>query len=325
MYNKVVEKMVFEIKNNKMDFYNEIIKLKKEKNCVILAHFYQTADIQNIADYIGDSLQLSQVAATTDADIILFCGVNFMGETAKILSPNKKILLPEPEAGCSLADSCSAVDLKKFLKNYPQHTVVSYVNTSVGVKALTDICCTSSNAIKIIESLPKDEKIVFVPDRNLGSYIKSVTCRDDIVVWDGACHVHEEFSVERIIELKKKYPDAKVLAHPECKKTVLILADKIGSTAALLEFSKTSENREFIVATESGILHQMQLASPGKTFIPAPPIDSTCGCNDCIFMKMITLEKIYKTLKNEEPEIIIDSELIKKAKKSILRMLELSK
>ncbi|MDR3226850.1 MAG: quinolinate synthase NadA, partial [Prevotellaceae bacterium] len=207
----------------------------------------------------------------------------------------------------------------------PAHTVVSYVNTSVGVKALTDICCTSSNAVKIIESLPKDEKIVFLPDRNLGAYIKSITKRDDMVVWDGACHVHEEFSVEKIIELKKKYPAAKVLAHPECKKTVLILADKIGSTAALLEFSKNDDCNQFIVATESGILHQMQMSSPQKTFIPAPPIDSTCGCNDCRYMKMITIEKIYNTLKNEEPEIIIEKELIEKAKKSILRMLEMSK
>ncbi|MDR2651606.1 MAG: quinolinate synthase NadA [Prevotellaceae bacterium] len=311
--------------NKKMDFSKEIYRLKKEKNCVILSHFYQTADIQNIADFVGDSLQLSQLAAETKADIILFCGVNFMAETAKILSPEKKVLLPEPEAGCSLADSCNVEDLKMFLKNYPDYTVVSYVNTSVGVKALTDICCTSSNAVKIIESLPKDEKIVFLPDRNLGSYIKSITKRDDIIVWDGACHVHEEFSVEKIIELKKKYPDAKVLAHPECKKTVLILADKIGSTAALLEFSKKDECKQFIVATESGILHQMQISSPQKTFIPAPPIDSTCGCNDCKYMKMITLEKVYNTLKKETPEVIIDIELIEKAKKSILRMLEMSK
>ena len=312
-------------KIKEMDFSEEIKKLKEEKNCVILAHFYQTADIQNIADFVGDSLQLSQEAVKTDADIILFCGVNFMAETAKILSPHKKVLLPEPEAGCSLADSCNAENLKEFLLDYPDYTVVSYVNTSVGVKALTDICCTSSNAVKIIENLPKNEKIVFLPDRNLGAYIKSVTGRDDIVVWNGACHVHEEFSVERIIELKKEYPDAKVLAHPECKKTVLILADKIGSTADLLKFSRESDSKEFIVATESGILHQMQLASPEKTFIPAPPIDSTCGCNDCKFMKMITLEKIYNTLKNETPEVIIDLELIEKAKKSIVRMLELTK
>jgi quinolinate synthase len=308
-----------------MDFSKEIHKLKKEKNCVILSHFYQTADIQNIADFVGDSLQLSQIAAETEAEIILFCGVNFMAETAKILSPDKKVLLPEPEAGCSLADSCNVDDLQKFLKNYPNHTVVSYVNTSVGVKALTDICCTSSNAVKIIESLPADEKIVFLPDRNLGSYIRSITKRNDMVVWDGACHVHEEFSVEKIIELKEKYPDAKVLAHPECKKTVLILADMIGSTAALLEFSKKDKCEQFIVATESGILHQMQTSSPQKVFIPAPPIDSTCGCNDCKYMKMITMEKIYNTLKYEKPEILIDTELIKKAKKSIFRMLKMSK
>ena len=308
----------------KMDLSKEIVRIKKDKNCVILAHFYQTADIQDIADFVGDSLQLSQIAAETDADIILFCGVNFMAETAKILSPHKKVLLPEPKAGCSLADSCNAKDLKEFLKNYPEHTVVSYVNTSVEVKALTDICCTSSNAVKIIKHLPKEEKIVFVPDRNLGSYIKSITDRDDMIVWDGACHVHEEFSVERIMELKKEYPDAQVLAHPECKKTVLILADKIGSTSALLEFSKNSDCNEFIVATESGILHQMQILSPEKTFIPAPPVDSTCGCNDCKFMKMITIEKVYNTLINETPEIIIDSDLILKAQKSIIRMLEFS-
>jgi quinolinate synthase len=308
-----------------MDFSKEISKLKKEKNCLILAHFYQTADIQDIADFVGDSLQLSQTAAETQADIILFCGVNFMAETAKILSPDKKVLLPEPAAGCSLADSCNVNDLKEFLKNYSDYTVVSYVNTSVGVKALTDICCTSSNAVKIIENLPENEKIVFLPDRNLGSYIKSVTKRNNMIVWDGACHVHEEFSVEKIIELKKEYPNAKILAHPECKKTVLILADKIGSTAALLEFSKKNDCKQFIVATESGILHQMQIASPEKTFIPAPPVDSTCGCNDCRYMKMVTLEKIYNTLKNESPEVIIDFELIEKAKKSILRMLEMSK
>ncbi|MDR2065973.1 MAG: quinolinate synthase NadA [Prevotellaceae bacterium] len=308
-----------------MDFSKEISKLKKEKNCVILAHFYQTADIQDIADFIGDSLQLSQTAAETAADIILFCGVNFMAETAKILSPCKKVLLPEPAAGCSLADSCKVNDLKEFLKDYPNHTVVSYVNTSVEVKAMTDICCTSGNAVKIIENLPENEKIVFLPDRNLGSYIKSITKRDDMIVWDGACHVHEEFSVEKIIELKNKYPGAKVLAHPECKKAVLILADKTGSTSALLEFSKKDDCKQFIVATESGILHQMQLASPQKTFIPAPPVDSTCGCNDCKYMKMLTLEKVYNTLKNESPEVVIDVELIEKAKKSILRMLEMSK
>jgi len=307
-----------------MNFSEEINKLKKEKNCVILAHYYQTSDIQDIADFIGDSLQLSQKAAETDADIILFCGVNFMAETAKILSSKKKVLLPEPEAGCSLADSCKAEDFNNFLKNYPDYTVISYVNTSVGVKALTDICCTSSNAVQIVESLPKDEKIVFAPDRNLGGYIKSLTERQNMIIWDGACHVHEEFSVEKIIELKKQYPNAKVLVHPECKKTVLILADKIGSTAALLEFSKKDESKEYIVATESGILYQMQLASPEKTFIPAPPIDSTCGCNDCKYMKMVTLEKIYNCLKNESPEVLIEENLRKKAEKSIIRMLEIS-
>lgn len=307
-----------------LDLVRKIEQLKKEKNAVILGHYYQRDEIQDIADFIGDSLQLSQVAAKVDADIIVFAGVHFMAETAKILSPNKKVLIPDPNAGCSLADSCKAEDFEKFIKLHPGHTVISYVNTTAEVKALTDICCTSSNAVQIVNSLPKDEKIIFGPDRNLGSYIKNITGRENMVIWDGACHVHEEFSVEKIVELKKKHPDAKVLAHPECKKVVLVLADFIGSTSALLKYSKNDSANTYIVATESGILHQMQKENPTKTFIPAPPIDSTCGCNDCIYMKMITLEKIYQSLLTEQPEVILDEELRKKAEKSIIRMLEIS-
>lgn len=311
-------------KLNKTDLVQKIEQLKKEKNAVILGHFYQRSEIQDIADFIGDSLQLSQEAAKTNADIIVFAGVHFMAETAKILSPGKKVLIPDPEAGCSLADSCKAEDLEKFIKQHPGHTVISYVNTTAEVKALTDICCTSSNAVQIVNSLPKDEKIIFAPDRNLGNYIKSITGRENMVIWDGACHVHEEFSVEKIVELKKQYPKAKVLAHPECKKVVLLLADFIGSTSALLNFSKKDDADTYIVVTESGILHQMQKDNPLKTFIPAPPMDSTCGCNDCIYMKMITLEKIYQSLLTEQPEVILDEELRKKAEKSIIRMLEIS-
>ena len=312
-------------KLSKTEFVRKIEQLKKEKNAVILGHFYQRSEIQDIADFIGDSLQLSQEAAKTKADIIVFAGVHFMAETAKILSPDKKVLIPDPSAGCSLADSCKAEDFEKFIKEHPGHTVISYVNTTAEVKALTDICCTSSNAVQIVNSLPKNEKIIFAPDRNLGNYIKGITGRENMVIWDGACHVHEEFSVERIVELKKQHPKAKVLAHPECKKVVLLLADFIGSTSALLNFSKKDEADTYIVVTESGILHQMQKDNPSKTFIPAPPMDSTCGCNDCIYMKMITLEKIYQSLLTEQPEVVLDEELRKKAEKSIIRMLEISK
>ncbi len=307
-----------------LNLVQEIERLKKEKNAVILGHFYQRSEIQEIADFIGDSLQLSQEAAKTDADIVVFAGVHFMAETAKILSPNKKVLIPDPKAGCSLADSCKADDFEKFIKEHPQHTVISYVNTTAEVKALTDICCTSSNAIQIVNSLPKDEKIIFAPDRNLGSYIKSITGRENMVIWDGACHVHEEFSVEKLVELKKQYPKAKVLAHPECKKVVLLLADFVGSTSALLNFSKKDDADTYIVVTESGILYQMQKDNPLKSFIPAPPMDSTCGCNDCMYMKMITLEKIYNSLLTEQPEVVIDEKLRRKAEKSIIRMLEIS-
>jgi quinolinate synthase len=305
------------------DFKTEIAKLKKEKNAILLAHYYQTGDIQDIADFTGDSLQLSQKAADNNADIILFAGVHFMAETAKILSPDKKVLVPDLKAGCSLADSIKAEDFIKFKEEYLGHIVISYVNTTAEIKALSDVICTSSNAVKIVESFPKDQKIIFTPDRNLGNYINSKTGRN-MVVWDGACHVHEQFSVEGIIKLKKENPDAKIISHPECQKPVLLISDYIGSTAALLDFSVKDLNQKYIVATESGILHQMQKFSPNKVFIPAPPIDSTCGCNDCNFMKLNTLKKIYIALKYEKPEITIPKEIIEKAVKPILRMLEIS-
>jgi quinolinate synthase len=306
-----------------LDLVAEINKLKKEKDAVILAHYYQQGDIQDIADHIGDSLALARVAATLKEKIIVLCGVHFMGETAKILCPDKKVLVPDLNAGCSLADSCEASAFAKFINEHPGHTVISYVNTSAAVKALTDVVVTSSNAKQIVESFPKDEKIIFGPDRNLGNYINSTTGRE-MVLWDGACHVHERFSVEKIVELKKQYPNAKVLAHPECKKTLLILADKVGSTAALLDYAVNSDNDEFIVATESGIIHQMKKACPGKTFIAAPPNDSTCGCNDCSYMKLNTLEKVYNALKFEAPEIQVDAAIIDRARRPIDRMLELS-
>lgn len=302
---------------------DEINKLRKEKNAVILAHYYQEPEIQDIADIVGDSLQLSQQAANTKADIILFAGVHFMAETAKILSPEKKVLIPDLNAGCSLADSCDPEEFKKFIDQYPDHTVVSYVNTTAEIKALTDIACTSSNAFQIIDSLPEDEKIIFAPDKNLGNYIKNKTGRD-MIIWQGACHVHEEFSLERIVELKKENPDAKIIAHPECEKQILLVADHIGSTNSLLNFTIEDDNKKYIVATESGILHQMRKANPQKTFIPAPPKDSTCACSDCNFMKLITLKKLYNTLKYELPEVIVPDEISKKAIVSIRRMLEIS-
>lgn len=300
-----------------------ITRLKKEKKAVILAHYYQQGPIQDIADHIGDSLALARYAATLDdARIVVLCGVHFMGETAKLLCPDKKVLVPDADAGCSLADSCPADDFKKFIEEHPGHTVISYVNTSVGVKALTDILVTSGNALKIVNSLPEDEKIIFGPDRNLGNYINSVTGRK-MLLWDGACHVHEKFSVDKIIELKKQHPGAKVLVHPECKRPVVLLADKVGSTAALLEYAKNSDAGEFIVATESGILHQMRKDCPEKTFIPAPPDDATtCGCNDCSFMKLNTLEKLYCCLRDETPEITVDPALAEAALRPIERMLE---
>ena len=310
-----------------IDFVKEIERLKKEKNAVIMAHYYQTGDIQDIADYIGDSLALAQMARKNDADIIVLCGVHFMGETAKILCPDKKVLVPDATAGCSLADSCPADEFEKFIKAHPGHKVISYVNTTAEVKALTDVVVTSSNAKQIVESFPEDEKIIFGPDHNLGNYINSLTGRK-MVLWNGACHVHGKFSVEGIIALKREHPNAKVLAHPECPAVVVALADKVGSTAALLKYSLSSDDKEFIVATESGIIHEMQKKAPEKVFIPAPPEVSEgkvgCGCNDCNFMKQNTIEKVYLALRDEQPEIIIDKELSEKAVKSIDRMLEIS-
>ena len=300
-----------------------IKELQSAKNAVIMAHYYQESEIQDIADFVGDSLALAQKAVETPADIIVLAGVNFMAETAKILNPSKKVLLPDPEAGCSLADSCPADQFEAFVKAHPGYTIIIYVNTTAAVKALSDIACTSSNAVQIVESLPENEKIIFGPDRNLGNYIKSLTHRN-MLVWDGACHVHEEFSLEKMLELKKAHPDAKILAHPECPKPILIVADHIGSTAELLRFSKTDTARAYIVATESGILHRMQKESPQKLFIPAPPKDSTCACNDCRYMKMVTLQKIYDCLRDESNEVILNEELRLKAEKPIRRMLEIS-
>lgn len=303
---------------------SKIAELKKSKNAVILAHYYTRPEVQEVADFVGDSLALSERAAQTDADIILFAGVYFMAETAKVLSPDKKVLIPDLAAGCSLADSCPAVDFAAFRERYPDHKVVSYVNTSVDVKALTDICCTSSNAVRIIESLPKEQKIIFAPDRNLGDYIKRVTGRDDIVLWDGACHVHEKFSLEKILDLKRAHPEAKVLAHPECKKMILMAADFVGSTSAIINFVESDGGKEYIIVTESGILHEMRQKYPEVNFIPAPPLDSTCGCNDCEYMKLVTLEKIYTSLRDETPEVVIDEDIRSRAEKSIRTMLELS-
>ena len=283
-----------------IDLKAAINELKKEKNAVILGHYYQKGEIQDIADYIGDSLALAQIAAKTDADILVMCGVHFMGETAKVLCPDKKVLVPDLNAGCSLADSCPADKFAEFVKAHPGYTVISYVNTTAAVKAVTDVVVTSTNAKQIVESFPKDEKIIFGPDRNLGNYINSITGRE-MLLWDGACHVHEQFSVEKIVELKAQYPDAVVLAHPECKSVVLKLADMVGSTAALLKYAVNSDKQRFIVATEAGILHEMQKKCPQKTFIPAPPNDSTCGCNECNFMRLNTLEKLYNCLKYEFP------------------------
>lgn len=306
-----------------LNLFDEINILKKEKNAVILAHYYQDADIQDIADYIGDSLGLSQEAANTNADIIVFAGVHFMAETAKILSPNKKVLLPDLKAGCSLADSCQPNDFQLFKNKYPDHLVISYVNCSAEIKALTDIVCTSSNVVQIVNSLPLDQKIIFAPDKNLGAYVNKVTGRN-MLLWNGACMVHEIFSLEKITKLKLRNPEALILAHPECEESILNIADFIGSTTALLNYSIKSNNQSFIVATESGILHQMQLSSPNKTFIPAPP-NANCACNDCPHMKLNTLEKIYNCMKYESPEIILPDELIQKAKHPISEMLRLSK
>ena len=309
--------------HSQKQYISEIKRLKIAKNAIILAHYYQTGNIQDIADFVGDSLALAQKAASNSADIIVFAGVKFMAETAKILSPEKKVLLPDMNAGCSLADSCKADDFKKFLNDNPGRTVVSYVNTTAEIKALSDIICTSSNAVQIVESLPPGEKLIFAPDRNLGNYVINKTGRD-MVIWNGTCHVHEEFSLEAILKLKKENPDAKIIVHPECELPVRMVADYIGSTSALLNFTRNDTGKIYIVATEVGIIHQMKKEKPGKKYIPAPPRDSTCGCSECSFMKLITIEKIYNCLLNEKPEILIDKNLLLRAQKPIQRMLDIS-
>lgn len=305
-----------------LDLFHEIERLKKEKNAILLAHYYQEPDIQDVADYIGDSLGLAQKAQNTDADIIVFAGVHFMAETAKILNPNKKVLLPDLNAGCSLADSAPADLFRKFKEKHPDHIVISYINCTADIKALSDIIVTSSNAEKIVESVPPDQKIIFAPDKNLGAYLVKKTGRD-MVLWNGACMVHEIFSLEKITKLKTRHPNAKFIAHPECEEAVLRLADYIGSTTGLLKYTQQNDATEFIVATETGILHQMQKASPNKTFIPAPP-NNSCACNDCPHMKLNTLEKLYLCMEYETPEIQMEEELRKAARKPIDRMLEIS-
>ncbi len=308
--------------NVSIDLFSEIEKLKKEKNAVILAHYYQEPDIQDVADFIGDSLGLSQQAAKTKADIIVFAGVHFMAETAKILSQQKKVLLPDLKAGCSLADACPADKFSEFKKKYPEHIVITYVNCSAEIKALSDIICTSTNAQKIVESLPKEQKIIFAPDKNLGKFIEKQTGRK-MILWDGSCMVHEIFSLKKIIQLKEQHPNAKFIAHPECEEPVLKIADYIGSTTGLLNYTKKDSAKEFIVATETGIIYQMQKSSPEKTFIPAPP-NNSCACNDCPHMKLNKLEKLYTCLKYETPEIVMEKSLIERAEKPIRRMLEIS-
>jgi len=309
----------------KQKLIEEIVRLKKEKNAVIMAHYYQTADIQDIADVVGDSLALAQWAAKTDADVIVLCGVHFMGETAKILSPQKKVFIPDAEAGCSLADSCPADKFEEFVKAHPDHTVISYVNTTAAVKALTDVVVTSTNAKKIVDQFPQDAKLIFGPDKNLGNYINSVTGRN-MLLWDGACHVHEQFSLEKLIDLKRENPDAEIVAHPECKSVILKMADYVGSTQGLLNYVTNSDKKKFLIVTESGILHQMTKANPDKIFIPVPPEfeGKTCMCNECKYMRMNTMEKLYACLRDEKPEILIEEDLRLKAVKPILRMLEMS-
>jgi quinolinate synthase len=298
--------------------------IKQAKNAVILGHYYISAELQDISDFLGDSLALAQQAEATTADIILFVGVHFMAETAKILNPGKKVIIPDMKAGCSLADSTSGPDFERFAKMHSDHVVISYINCSAEVKALSDVIVTSSNARKIVESFPPDQKIIFAPDKNLGNYLNAVTGRN-MLLWDGACMVHEKYSLEKIINLQNEHSDAELIAHPECERPILMVSNYIGSTTALLNYVSVSKSETFIVATESGIIHQMQLKCPGKTFLPAPSIDSTCGCNDCSFMKLNTLKKLYLALKYEQPEIILDDNLMNKARKPIQRMLELSK
>ena len=306
-----------------LDLFAEIARLKKEKNAIILAHYYQDADIQDVADFIGDSLGLSQQAEKTNASIIAFAGVHFMAETAKILNPNKKVVLPDLRAGCSLADACQPQEFAAFKAKYPDHLVISYINCSAEIKAMSDIICTSSNAAIIVKSLPLTQKIIFAPDKNLGRYVIRQTGRD-MVLWDGACMVHEIFSLEKIMRLKSTHPNAKLIAHPECEQPVLDVADYIGSTTGLLNYTKKNTDKEFIVATEAGILHQMIKASPGKTFIPAPP-NNSCACNDCPHMKLNTLEKLYLCLNYELPELTLPEDIRIRALKPIKRMLEISK
>lgn len=320
----ILEKGFLDIEiDARLDLFAEIERLKKEKNAVILAHYYQEPDIQDVADYIGDSLGLAQQASKTDADIIVFAGVHFMAETAKILNPTKKVLLPDLKAGCSLADSAPAPLFRAFKEKYPGHLVVSYINCSAEMKALSDIICTSGNAEKIIESIPADQPIIFAPDKNLGAYLNKKTGRK-MVLWNGACMVHEIFSLEKITKLKIRHPKAKLIAHPECEEAVLAIADYIGSTTQLLKYSQTDSCQEYIVATETGILHQMQQNSPNKTFIPAPP-NNSCACNDCPHMKLNTLEKLYICMQYETPELIMDETLRLQAKKSMDRMMDISR
>lgn len=307
-----------------IDLRSEILRLKQERGAVIMAHYYQRPEIQQLADHIGDSLALAQLAAKTDAPVIVLCGVHFMGETAKILCPDKTVIVPDLSAGCSLADSCPADEFEAYVKAHPGHTVVSYVNTSAAVKALTDVVVTSSNAKQIIESLPEDEPIIFGPDRNLGNYINSITGRK-MLLWDGACHVHEQFSVQKLMDLRKDHPEAKVLVHPECPKPIRIVADKVGSTQALLNYAVDNEAQEFIVCTESGILFEMQRRCPNKTFIPAPPDDGKCACNECNYMKLITLEKLYNSLRYMQPTIEVDPVIAQRAVRPIERMLDISR
>ena len=321
---KLIERGFLDIEvDPSMDIFAEIERLKKEKNAIILAHYYQEPDIQDIADYIGDSLGLAQMAEKTDADMIVFAGVHFMAETAKILNPGKKVLLSDLNAGCSLSDSCPPSLFKLFKEKHPDHIVISYINCSAGIKALSDIICTSSNAKTIVDSLPKEQKIIFAPDKNLGAYINKTTGRN-MVLWNGACMVHEIFSLEKITRLKERHPEAKLIAHPECEEPVLRIADFIGSTTQLLKYTQESDSKSFIVATEAGILHQMMQKSPDKIFIAAPP-DNACACNDCPHMKLNTLEKLYLCIKYELPEILMPDDVRLAAKKPIDRMLEMSK